>query len=104
MVAAELVDAGNVNDRVPSATENGVLDDKLAATGLALRTDGVVALCGQARVMTHLHQRQDRLVDILTCYPCASRRCGVDVIAVCVDDVLIARADERRRRPVALIS
>jgi hypothetical protein len=65
VVAAELVDAGNFNDSVPSATEVGV-DDKIAATSLALRADGVVALCGQARVMADLLQRiQDRLVGIL---------------------------------------
>jgi hypothetical protein len=71
VVAAELADAGNDNDRVPSATEAqvGVLDDKIASTGLALglshrRYD--VALCGQARVTTDLLQRiQDRLVGIL---------------------------------------
>ena len=37
MVAAELVGAGNVNDRVPSAPEVGVLDDdEIAATGLTV--------------------------------------------------------------------
>ena len=38
-----------------------------------------MALCGKARVMTDLLQRiQDRLVGILSCYQCASCRCGCD--------------------------
>ena len=120
---------------VPSATEVGVLDDKIAATGLVVGLAHrwyVVALCGQARLMTDLLQRiQDRLVGTLRA--ASVLLAGEDVIAVRVDDVPIARhsgkqtlnhsdpseiqcsemrdmsysdlnwADDRRWRPVALL-
>jgi hypothetical protein len=61
VTAAELVGEGNVDNHMPISTEVGVLDDKkIAATGLAVvlaRRKDVVALCGQARVMTDLVQR-----------------------------------------------
>ena len=60
-------------------------------------------MCGEARVMADpLQCIQDRFVCIL---PAASvLPAGVDVIAVRVDDVFIARADEGRRRLVAVLA
>ena len=59
MVAVELVDEDNVNDHMQTITTVDVLDDKIAATGLAVRLahrGKVVSLCGQAQVMTDLLQ------------------------------------------------
>ena len=71
---------------------------------LGLLTDGMfLALRGQARPVAYLLQRiQDRHVGILgtACVLLA----GVDVITVRVDDVPIAKADERRRRPVDVLA
>jgi hypothetical protein len=62
----------------------------------------VVARREQARVMTYLLQRiQDRLVGILRS---ASVLLAGEVITVRVDDVPRARADERRRRPLAVLA
>ena len=36
MIAAELVRTDNINNEIPEATEVGVLDDEVAATGLAV--------------------------------------------------------------------
>ena len=106
MVAAELVHEGNVNDHMPIATEAVVLDDKIAATRLAVglaHRGYVVVLRGQARVLTDLLQRiQDRLVGVLRA--ASVLLAGVDVITVRVDDVPIARAGERRRRPAVLLA
>ena len=58
-----------------------------------------VAQCGQSRVITDI---QDRLVGILRGASVLLAR--VDVITGRVDDVPIARADQRRRRPVAVLA
>ena len=54
MVAAELVDEGSANNHMSSVIEVGVLDDKIAATCLAiglLHRRKIVPLCGQAQGM-----------------------------------------------------
>ena len=59
VVAADLVDEDDVNDHMPTIIEVDVLDDKIAATSLAVRLahrGKVVSLCGQAQVMTDLLQ------------------------------------------------
>jgi hypothetical protein len=60
VVAAELVDEGNVNVHLPTVVEVDVLDGKIAATCPAiglLHGRDIVTLCGQACVMTDLLQR-----------------------------------------------
>ena len=87
-----------------------VLDDKIAATCLAIglpnRRDDA-AHSEQARVMADLLQRiQDRLVGGLRGYIRAAivLLAGVDVITVRVNDVPLARADERRLPTAALLA
>jgi hypothetical protein len=103
VVAAELVGAGNVDDQMPIGTNVGILDEEVSATHLAVglpHRGNVVARCGQARFMADLLQGiQDRLVGILRASSVLPA--GVDVITITqrrVDDVLMARADEGRRR------
>ena len=90
---AELLDEGNVDHHIPIATNVGVLDDKVAATGLAVvlaHRWNDVALCVQGRVMTDLlHRIQERLACVLGA--ASVLLAGVDVITVRVDGVPIAR-------------
>ena len=76
MVAAELVDEGSANNHMSSVIEVGVLDDKIAATCLAigpLLRGNSVPLHGQARVMAeHPTSSGGRPL----CCQCASCRCG----------------------------
>jgi hypothetical protein len=102
VVAAELVAAGNINDHMPMVTKVGVLDDQITATCLAVGLAHrwyVVALC---RMTDRLQRIQDCLVGILRA--ASVLVAGVDAITVPVDDVPIARADERQRRPVAVVA
>ena len=92
----------NQRKRKPPVQPTGILDEEVSATCLAVglphRRD-VAALCGQASFIPDLLQGiQDRLVGIL--YAAGVLPAGVDVITVRVDDVPMAREDERRRRPV----
>ena len=60
-------------------------------------------MCGQARFIADLLQGiQDRLVGILRA--AGVLPAGVDVITMRVDDVLMTRADEGRRRPVVVLA
>ena len=98
MTAAELVRTDDVNNEIPEATEVGVLDDEVAATGLAvalIHRWNVAATGAEARVVADLLQRsQDGLVCVL---PAARMLlAGVDVIPVHVNDVPIAGADKLR--------
>ena len=106
VVAAELVGAGNVDDQMPVTTHVGILEEEVSATCLAVglphRRD-VAALCGQASFIADLLQGiQDRLVGILRA--AGVLPAGVDEITVRVDDVVMARADEGRRRLVAALA
>ena len=90
VVAAELVGAGNVNDQMPVTTKVDILDEEVAATGLAAglphRRD-VASLCDEASFMAdRLQGIQNRLVGILRaagvlpgqvwmCSPCKSMTC-----------------------------
>ena len=81
---------GNVDDQIPMTTNVGILEEKAAATHLAvglLHRGNVVALFGQVRFIADLLQGiQDRLVGILradTMLPAGDHiDTGVDVIAV----------------------
>ena len=81
---------GNVDDQIPMTTNVGILEEKAAATHLAvglLHRGNVVALVGQVRFIADLLQGiQDRLVGILradTMLPAGDHiDTGVDVIAV----------------------
>ena len=79
-------------------TNVGVLDEEVSATCLAVglaHRGNVEALCGQARFIADLLKG---LVGILRA--AGVLPAGVDVITVRVDDMLMARADEGRRRLV----
>ena len=105
MTAAEFVRTDNVNTEIPEATEVGVLDDEVAATGLAVALFhrwNIAATGAQARVVADLLRRSQ---DGLMCVQYASCMCGcaasmllacVDVIPVHVNDVPIAGADKLR--------
>ena len=98
VTAAELVRTDNVNNEIPEATEVGVLDDEVAATGLAvalIHRWNVAATGAEDRVVADLLQRsQDGLVCVL---PAARMLlAGVDVIPVHVNDVPTAGADKLR--------
>ena len=87
-------------------TKVDILDEEVAATGLAAglphRRD-VASLCDEASFMAdRLQGIQNRLVGILRA--AGVLPAGVDVITVRVDDVLMARADEGRRRLVAALA
>ena len=83
---------------MPIVTNVVVLDEQIAATGLAIglaHRRYVVALRGQARVMTDLLQRtQDRLAGILR----AARvlLVGVDAITVRADGPMTCRLQGQR--------
>ena len=106
VVAAELVGAGNVDDQMPVTTKVDILDEEVAATGLAAglphRRD-VASLCDEASFMAdRLQGIQNRLVGILRA--AGVLPAGVDVVAVQVDDVPMAGADEGRMRLVAALA
>ena len=106
VVAAELVGAGNVDDKVLVSTNVGILDEEVSTTCLAVglpHGGNVETLGGQAQFIADLLQGiQDRLVGILRA--AGVLPAGVDVITVRVDDVPMARADEGRRRLVAALA
>ena len=106
VVAAELVGAGNVNDQMPVTTKVDILDEEVAATGLAAdlpHRRHVASLCDEASFMAdRLQGIQNRLVGILRA--AGVLPAGVDVIAVQVDDVQMAGADEGRMRLVAALA
>ena len=95
VVATELVFSFNFHYHMPIATNVGILDEKIAATRLAvglLHRGNVVPQGGQARCMADLLQGiQDRLMGVLRASSVLP--VGVDVIIVRVDDVPMARAD-----------
>ena len=89
----------NQRKRKPPVQPTGILDEEVSSTCLAVglphRRD-VAVMCGQARFIADLLQGiQDRLVGIL-------RAASVLPVGVVwrVDDMLMARADEGRRRLV----
>ena len=69
MIAAELVRTDNINNGIPETTELSVLDDEVAATGLAVALHhgwNAAATGAQARVVADLLQRsQNGLVCVL---------------------------------------
>ena len=99
VTAAEFVRTDNVNKEIPEATEVGVLDDEVAATGLAvalLHRWNVAATGAHARVVAD----RASAVRMVSCASFLLPVCFLQVwmrSTVHVDDVLIARADELRR-------
>ena len=81
VAAAEFVRTDNIKDGIPAATDVGVLDDKIIATGLAvalLHRWNVVATSGQASVVADAPaQSKWSRVRPFGCL-CASCRCGCD--------------------------
>ena len=91
---------------MPVTTKVDILDEEVAATGLAAglpRQRDVAVLCDEASFMAdRLQGIQNRLVGILRA--AGVLPAGVDVITERVDDVPMARADEGRRRLVAALA